>query len=740
MQNPVHTYRVAGNYTISLTVANVAGNTTRIVADYVIAETVKADFTANVTSGKFPLAVKFTDKSINGPASWNWSFGDDDISDVQHPVHTYTTSGWYNVTLVANNTYGSGLKVKTQYINIAAGGTSNSTDIPGISMVVAPSWTQEPVLNRSAMSGNLTISGNDATLTNPSLSFSSIVFHFSGLTYVNGNVTGALQSVQMTTAPLLATLGSIGPTEVFVAFDLGRYAPGNTISILMSEAPSASDATAFATAAGTTKPLQSLSYEMDITTTASDLNYADIYFTVPLTWSNTYGSDNIRLFHIHDSPYCVSVLPVSLYSTSSTTATYRATTTTFSRFSPGAISPASSPASPSSPSSPSVYSGGDTSDTGGGPVIEAPKDKPKEVMVPKAEPPKEIPLQVEPEIQQEKPAVPAVIKADVLAPVAPGASPETGASFPDTVISSLQEGGARAAGFVTGERGTMPADAFIPPIARPLGAVATGVAMAGAIALAGSAGTTASGGLLGTIIGRILTFFQHLFKPVSDLLGDRLAGHAEDHAAKLLERKNSSLSRSLDASRNTLLPGNSYILILIAGAALYGIAFVVAERAGMVPEVIGTYIVVSGLVVALHELVHHTVARHFAMKSEINFSFPGLIMTFFTAWFFGNVFSQPLTTKIPEETGLDRKARGVTMFSGPLMSLACAAVFALLIPVGGIWTMIGTTGVSINLVQGVYSLIPVKPLDGQPVFTWNRVAWAAVFIPVFAIYLLIYLL
>ena len=115
-------------------------------------------------------------------------------------------------------------------------------------------------------------------------------------------------------------------------------------------------------------------------------------------------------------------------------------------------------------------------------------------------------------------------------------------------------------------------------------------------------------------------------------------------------------------------------------------------------------------------------------------------MTFLTAWVFGNVFSQPLTTKITEEGITDKKALGMAMLAGPLVSLACACVFALLIPVGGIWTMIGTTGLAINLVQVVFSLIPVKPLDGQPVFTWNRLAWVAVFIPVFAIYLYAYLI
>jgi Zn-dependent protease len=269
--------------------------------------------------------------------------------------------------------------------------------------------------------------------------------------------------------------------------------------------------------------------------------------------------------------------------------------------------------------------------------------------------------------------------------------------------------------------------------------------MAGAVALAGSSGALVSGGIIGSLLSRIFAFLQNIWNNISDFIGDRLAGRVEDRAGNVVERQVASLARphtvspSLEASRNPLIPGSSQLLLLGAGAVLYGLAFVLAERAGTAPVVIGTYILVSGLVVVLHELVHHLVARRFVMRSELEFSMTGLFMTFFSAWCFGNVFSQPLTTKIPEDAGGDARSHGIAMIAGPLVSLACAIGFALLIPVGGIWTMIGTTGLGINLVQVVFSLIPFRPLDGQPVFAWSRIAWAAVFFPICAIYLLVYL-
>ena len=59
-----------------------------------------ASFTANLT-------VKFTDTSTNHPIGWKWNFGDDQTSTVQNPVHTFSSEGTYNVTLVATNAAGS---------------------------------------------------------------------------------------------------------------------------------------------------------------------------------------------------------------------------------------------------------------------------------------------------------------------------------------------------------------------------------------------------------------------------------------------------------------------------------------------------------------------------------------------------------------------------------------------------------------------------------------------------------
>ncbi|HOI57957.1 MAG TPA: PKD domain-containing protein [Methanoculleus sp.] len=66
-----------------------------------------AGFTANVTSGALPLAVRFTDASEGVPTTWKWDFGDGSTSTEKNPVHTYTVPGTYTVTLTVTNAAGS---------------------------------------------------------------------------------------------------------------------------------------------------------------------------------------------------------------------------------------------------------------------------------------------------------------------------------------------------------------------------------------------------------------------------------------------------------------------------------------------------------------------------------------------------------------------------------------------------------------------------------------------------------
>ncbi|MFA5379264.1 MAG: PKD domain-containing protein, partial [Dehalococcoidia bacterium] len=78
----------------------------------------EASFEANITHGTAPLAVQFTDRSTGSPTAWNWSFGDGSLSALQHPAHTYTTTGSYTVSLNATNAAGSNVSIRANYITV----------------------------------------------------------------------------------------------------------------------------------------------------------------------------------------------------------------------------------------------------------------------------------------------------------------------------------------------------------------------------------------------------------------------------------------------------------------------------------------------------------------------------------------------------------------------------------------------------------------------------------------------
>ncbi len=77
-----------------------------------------ADFTYSVNG----LDVSFTNQSTG--TSWYWDFGDGTSSTDEHPVHTYSGSGNYSVTLIVQNSCGA--DTLTQQVNVTFVGIIDS--------------------------------------------------------------------------------------------------------------------------------------------------------------------------------------------------------------------------------------------------------------------------------------------------------------------------------------------------------------------------------------------------------------------------------------------------------------------------------------------------------------------------------------------------------------------------------------------------------------------------------------
>ena len=76
------------------------------------------EFSANPTQGCVPLTVQFTDQSTGEIDSWAWTFpgGTPATSTEQNPTVTYTSGGFFDVTLTVTNSAGSETLTKPTYI------------------------------------------------------------------------------------------------------------------------------------------------------------------------------------------------------------------------------------------------------------------------------------------------------------------------------------------------------------------------------------------------------------------------------------------------------------------------------------------------------------------------------------------------------------------------------------------------------------------------------------------------
>lgn len=123
VQNPVHLYENAGEYTVSLTVNGPGGSDTEIKTNYITVSDLPptANFAGDPTSGPFPLLVNFTNLSQGAISAYTWYFGDGENSSLEDPEHTYQLSGSYTVSLKTEGPGGTDSIAKVDYITVIVG-------------------------------------------------------------------------------------------------------------------------------------------------------------------------------------------------------------------------------------------------------------------------------------------------------------------------------------------------------------------------------------------------------------------------------------------------------------------------------------------------------------------------------------------------------------------------------------------------------------------------------------------
>ncbi len=108
-QNPVHIFSQAGEYLVCLKVEN---DDTAAYCIHFICKTIILTDSVECLAGFSAMADSssqsmyryfFYDESSGNPDHWSWDFGDGHTSDAQHPSHTYSGPGTYQVCLNAWN-------------------------------------------------------------------------------------------------------------------------------------------------------------------------------------------------------------------------------------------------------------------------------------------------------------------------------------------------------------------------------------------------------------------------------------------------------------------------------------------------------------------------------------------------------------------------------------------------------------------------------------------------------------
>lgn len=107
--NPVHTYNIEGNFTVTLTATNEAGcSITTTKKDWIKFKKPVVTISGLPVSGCVPVSVSVGAVISSGHniQSYLWNFGDGSFSTVASPTYTYTQAGTFSISLVYTTTTG----------------------------------------------------------------------------------------------------------------------------------------------------------------------------------------------------------------------------------------------------------------------------------------------------------------------------------------------------------------------------------------------------------------------------------------------------------------------------------------------------------------------------------------------------------------------------------------------------------------------------------------------------------
>ena len=241
--NVTNTYAVAGDYTVSLTVAGPGGANTNTQINYVsvslLPSAPTAGFAGAPTSGYAPLPVVFTDASSGSITSWVWTFGDGHSvtnSTSSNVTNTYAAAGNYTVTLTVSGPGGANTDTQTSYVAVSI---NPAAPVAGFAGTPTSGYAPLPVVFSDASSGEITNwvwnFGNGHVITNTTSSNVTNIYAAAGNYAVTLTVSGPVGANTNTQSNYVIVSNAPAPVAGFAGTPTNGYAP---LLVVFSDASS----------------------------------------------------------------------------------------------------------------------------------------------------------------------------------------------------------------------------------------------------------------------------------------------------------------------------------------------------------------------------------------------------------------------------------------------------------------------------------------------------------------------
>ncbi|KHO48166.1 MAG: peptidase M50 family [archaeon GW2011_AR5] len=183
---------------------------------------------------------------------------------------------------------------------------------------------------------------------------------------------------------------------------------------------------------------------------------------------------------------------------------------------------------------------------------------------------------------------------------------------------------------------------------------------------------------------------------------------------------------------------------IVISAVVLSFAFALAYSDGIfslnlavLPVLVLFAFIAVGIGFLAHELIgHKLIAQRLGLHAEYRMWKFGLVIALLSS-LAGFVFAAPGAVYVSSrvdlwgrQSGVSKKRMGIVSLSGPLINLLLVAAFLplqLIYPITVLGVELFSLAVFVNLWLAIFNMLPIPPLDGSKVLSWNKVIWASFF-------------